>query len=203
MVDILTSSETWFRPSDVCAAPDGSLYVSDWNDAGVGGHNMADQKLETMTGRVYRIAPPGNKPAVPALDLNTIEGCVEALESPNQDRRYLGWTRLHEMQGKAEKALVAVWKGRNPRFRARALQLLARIKGREARYVGLAVKDRDSDLRITGLRIARELKLDVIPYVKALAGDPSAQVRRECAIALRHNASPQAPQAVGRASPAA
>jgi len=33
---------------------DGSIYVVDWNDAGVGGHNMADQKLETMTGRIYR-----------------------------------------------------------------------------------------------------------------------------------------------------
>src|SRR5690606_22187096 len=47
--DILTSGDTWFRPSDVCVAPDGSIFVADWNDAGVGGHNMADQKLETMT----------------------------------------------------------------------------------------------------------------------------------------------------------
>jgi hypothetical protein len=36
--------------------------------------------------------------------------------------------------------------------------------------------------------------MDVIPYVKKLANDPSPQVRRECAIALRHNKSPQAPQ---------
>jgi putative membrane-bound dehydrogenase-like protein len=194
IVNILTSSESWFRPSDVCVAPDGSLYVADWNDAGVGGHNMADQKLDTMTGRVYRIAPPGNKPSVPKLELDTIQGCVAALESPNQARRYLGWTRLHDIQGGAEKALLAVWKEKNPRLRARALQLLARIKGRETKYVGLALKDANPDLRITGLRIARELRLDVIPYVRALVADPSAQVRRECAIALRHNPSPQAPK---------
>ena len=194
IVDILTSSETWFRPSDVCVAPDGALYVSDWNDAGVGGHYMADQKLETMTGRVYRIAPAGNKAAVPKLDLDSVEGCIAALESPNQARRYLGWARLHEMQDTAEKPLLKVWKSENPRMRARALQLLARIKGKEAKYVGLAVKDADPDIRITGLRIARELKLDMIPYVKSLAADHSAQVRRECAIALRHNSSPQAPK---------
>ena len=28
--------DTWFRPSDVCAAPDGSLIVSDWYDPGEG-----------------------------------------------------------------------------------------------------------------------------------------------------------------------
>ena len=50
---MLTSDDTWFRPSDICAAPDGSVYVSDWNDAGVGGHNMADQKRADMTGRIF------------------------------------------------------------------------------------------------------------------------------------------------------
>lgn len=193
-VDLLTSSDTWFRPSDVSVAPDGSLYVADWNDAGVGGHNMADQKLETMTGRVYRIAPKGNKPSAPKLNLATAAGCVEALQSPNYATRYLAWTKLNEMQGQAEKELAKLWKSDNARFRARALHLLARIQGQEKKYVGQALKDKDSDIRITGLRIARDLKLDVIPYVKTLAKDSSAQVRRECAIALRHQASPDAPQ---------
>ncbi len=34
----------------------------------------------------------------------------------------------------------------------------------------------------------------MIPVVKALAHDSSAQVRRECALALRHNTSPEAPK---------
>ena len=49
-------------------APDGSIYVADWNDAGVGGHNMADQNLETMTGRVYRVAPTDGRLTVPKLE---------------------------------------------------------------------------------------------------------------------------------------
>lgn len=191
--NLLTTSDNWFRPSDVCIAPDGSLYVADWNDAGVGGHYMADQKLETMTGRVYRIAPAGHKPSVPKLNLKTAAGCVQALQSPNQATRYLAWTKLNEMQAKAEKELVKLWKSDDARMRARALQLLARIKGSEQRYVEAALKDRNPDIRIAGLRIASELKLNVIPYVKQLARDQSPQVRRECAIALRHNASPDAP----------
>jgi putative membrane-bound dehydrogenase-like protein len=192
--DILVTADEWFRPVDVCAAPDGSIYVADWNDAGVGGHYMADQKLETMTGRIYRIAPKGTLVAVPAIDLNSLEGLLVALQSPNLSRRYLAWTRLHALQGKAEPALVTLWQSQDPPMRARALQLLARINGKEAQYVAEAIKDANPDIRITGLRIARELKQDVIPLVKLLARDQSAQVRRECALALRHQQSPEAPK---------
>ena len=196
ITNILWSSaeDTWFRPSDVCIAPDGSLLVADWNDASVGGHNMADQKLETMSGRILRVAPKGSKFSVPKLDLSSVQGAVAALESPNNATRYLAWTKLNEMQGKAEKELAALWKSKDARQRARALQLLARIKGGEKKYVEQGLKDGDPDIRITALRIAREDKLDVIPYVKTLVKDPSAQVRRDAAIALRHNPSPDAPK---------
>ncbi|PYL01553.1 MAG: hypothetical protein DME19_01205 [Verrucomicrobia bacterium] len=196
-VDILSSTDNdkWFRPSDVCVAPDGAIYMADWNDAGVGGHYMADQKLDAMTGRIYRVAPKGNKASVPKLNLDVIASCVEALQSPNQATRYLAWTRLHEMQGRAEIYLLGLWqRSDDARMRARALHLLARIKGSEKKYVEEELKDGAPDIRIAGLRIARELKLDVIPFVKMLSQDPSPQVRRECAIALRHNPSSEAPK---------
>jgi len=196
IVDLLSSTDNdkWYRPSDVCVAPDGSIYIADWNDAGVVGHNMADQKLETMTGRVYRVAPKGHKPSVPKLNLNAAAGCVAALQSPNLEARYLAWTRLHEMQGKAERELRKLWNGKEPRMRARALHLLARISGKEKKYVEQALKDASADIRITGLRIAQDLKMDVISHLKKLVRDPSAQVRRECALALYHNQSFEAPQ---------
>ena len=192
-VNLLTSTDGWFRPSDVCVGPDGSVYVSDWNDPGVGGHAMGDNKMEGMRGRVYRVAPVGHRPVVPRPNLANAAGCVAALQSPNQATRYLAWTRLHTKQGEAEEALLKLWQSSEPRARARALHLLARIPGNEKKYVEAALDESNADLRITGLRIARELKLDTIPYLKKLANDSSAQVRRECAIALRHQASPEAP----------
>jgi len=194
-VPLITSSDTWFRPSDVCVAPDGSVYVADWNDPGVGGHDMGDRDPDTMTGRVYRLAPAGVKASVPELDLKTTAGCIKALQSPNLSTRYLAWTALNAKPDGAEEDLQKVWNDNpNPRMRARALFLLAEKTGKAADYVGLAVKDENPDLRIAGLRIAGEHKLDVIPIVKALVNDPSPQVRRECAIALRHNPSPAAPE---------
>ncbi|MGZ4963139.1 MAG: PVC-type heme-binding CxxCH protein, partial [Limisphaerales bacterium] len=188
-VDILSSSDAWFRPADVCVAPDGSIYVADWNDAGVGGHNMADRELATMTGRIYRVAPKGNKPTRVKYEFNTAAQCMDALRSPNNAARYLAWTKLHEMEGKAEKALLSDWRGKDQRLRARALHLLARIPGKQEKYVKQGLSDSNPDIRIAALRIARSLKMDVIPYVQKLVTDPNAQIRRECAIALRHNNS--------------
>jgi hypothetical protein len=118
---------------------------------------------------------------------------VSGLQSPNQATRYLAWQQLHAMQGKAEKELLRLWKSDDARMRARAVQLLARIKGSEKRYVEAALTDNSPDIRIMGLRIARELKFDMVPYVRQLGRDSNAQVRRECAISLRHDPSPQAP----------
>jgi putative membrane-bound dehydrogenase-like protein len=194
-IDLLSTPDTWFRPSDVCTAPDGSVYVCDWNDPGVGGHDMGDRDPDTMTGRVYRLAPPGVKPSAPALDLHTAAGCAKALQSPNLSTRYLAYTALKSMQSDADGELMKMWNDNpNPRMRSRALFLMAQRPDGAAKSVALALKDQDSDLRIAGLRIAEEQKLDVIPVVKSLIDDPSPQVRRECAIALRHNESSEAPE---------
>ena len=67
--------ETLFRPSDIAVGPDGALYVSDWIDARVGGHQDLD---ETVSGAIYRIAPKGFVSRVPAFDPATIEGLVTA-----------------------------------------------------------------------------------------------------------------------------
>ena len=156
---------------------------------------MGDRDPDTMTGRVYRLAPPGVKASVPPLDLQTAAGCAKALQSPNLSTRYLAWTALKAMQGDADSELQKMWNDNpNPRMRSRALFLMAQRPDGATKSVALALKDENSDLRIAGLRIAEEQKLDVIPLVKSLIDDPSPQVRRECAIALRHNESPVAPE---------
>ena len=175
--------DNWFRPSDVCTAPDGSLIIADWYDPGVGGHRMGD----IQHGRLFRITPKGHKGyKPPKFDFTTADGAAEALTNPNLAARYLAWTALNEMGGKAEKALLQLGMHENPRIRARALWLLANIPQRGMQTVERAIEDSNPDIRMTGLRIARRLKLDVVAVIEQLLDDKSPQVRRECAIALRY-----------------
>ena len=47
--------------------------------------------------------------------------------------------------------------------------------------------------KVTAFKASRQINMDIIPLVKEAVNDPSAQVRREAFIALRHNSSPKAP----------
>ena len=54
----------------------------------------------------------------------------------------------------------------------------------------MLIADRDQDIRITGLRLARRMQHSGLErLIEELAGDGSPAVRRECAIALRHVSS--------------
>ena len=96
-VNMLTSTDTWFRPSDVCTAPDGSVFVADWYDPGVGGHGMGDH----TRGRIYRVTPAGHKGyKVPEVNLAAVkyEGYREAFQSPNLAVRALAFQSA-QLQG--------------------------------------------------------------------------------------------------------
>jgi putative membrane-bound dehydrogenase-like protein len=194
MVDILTSTDSWYRASDDCIAPDGSLFVADWYDPGVGGHAMGDHEAGKIRGRIYRVAAQGSRYAAPAVDFTTAEGCVRALTSPNKATQATAWLALHAMDTKAESALLALWKSQNPRYRARALGLLAQMKGSEAKYLNAGFADADADVRCFAVRLARMMHatrgfdpgvLEKEPALFAkMLKDPSAAVRREMALSL-------------------
>ncbi len=183
--------DQWFRPSDVCVAPDGSLIVADWYDPGVGGHQAGDQ----TRGRIYRVAPPGSAYTIPKEDYSTVLGAITALQNPNLSMRYHAFTVLQQMGAVAIPELEKLWNSHaDPRMRARAFWVLAKMPGANTeQYIQQAVKDNDPNLRITGLRAARELNEDISGIVKELVNDTDPQVRRQCAIALHHNKSPEAP----------
>ncbi len=183
------TTDQWFRPADVCVAPDGSLFVTDWYDPGVGGHRQGD----TDRGRLFRIAPPGVKYTVPKFDYSTAKGAVEAMRNPNLAVRYKAWMALHNMGRSAENELLELYGDSNPRLRARALWLLGKIEGRGQHYVSQALADADADIRITGIRLARQLGLVPSVACASAADDESPAVRRELAVSLRYDDSASMP----------
>lgn len=188
--DMVQSTDNWFRPSDVCVAPDGSVYVADWYDPGVGGHGMGDW----TRGRIFRIAPKSNKPGVPKVDLEGKEGLTAALASPALSVRYMAIAKLLSMDQKAAVELLeaaAVQKD-NDWLRARSLWLLGKL-GR-MRLVTTAFHDPDPRFRILAMRVLKDYQNQspadyMDDWKQKLINDSDAAVRREALLLLR-NAEP-------------
>jgi putative membrane-bound dehydrogenase-like protein len=184
--DMVESSDNWFRPSDVCVAPDGSVFVCDWYDPGVGGHGMGDIKK----GRVFRIAPKRHQSFVPKLDLDSPQGITAALASPCLSVRAVAVAKLDTMPlPEAMKILdAAATQKMNVFLRARALWQLGR-RG-SLRFVNAAFSDPDPRFRVLAMRILHDFRgLTPAGYVESwhdkLMKDESAAVRREGLLLLR------------------
>jgi len=186
------SADRWFRPSDVCVAPDGSLIVADWYDPGVGGHGMGD----TQRGRIYRIAPPAAAWTVPKHDFRTVAGCVAALGSPNLCARATALERLASEPAAAAAALEGAFAAAaEPHLRARLAWAAGMLPGQAAAWIARLAADADENLRMVAIRLCRRVEGDLLGLVERFAADPSPAVRREAVIALKGVAGSRADRA--------
>jgi putative heme-binding domain-containing protein len=214
---LLASDDDWFRPVDVTAAPDGSIFIADWYDGGVGGHAFRDQ----TTGRIYRVAPKGAATKAVKYNFGSTKGLIEALKSPviaarDAARRSL-IARVKEQTAGANRADLAALlglaaTGETPEIRARVAwvidTLAAAPQGNGASV--LAGQDdprlREQAVRMLGRDVSRNGKVEhaggpvqargrreenlhlLLPF----ADDPDAGVRRELILALRNESTVKA-----------
>jgi putative heme-binding domain-containing protein len=172
----------WFRPSDVAVGADGAIYVADWYDPIVGGHQMHDGK---GYGRIYRITPKGRRLTTPALDLNTTAGQIQALLSPAVNVRSIGFEKLKANGPKSVPAVKNVLADANPFHRARAIWLLAQLGPAGVQEVARLLSDSEPQIRIVALRALRRVQGPALDVARRLSQDPSPAVRREVALTLR------------------
>jgi putative membrane-bound dehydrogenase-like protein len=193
--DMVESSDNWFRPADVCVAPDGALFVADWYDPGVGGHGMGDR----TRGRIYRVAPRGNQPTVPKVDLKSKEGITAALGSPNLAVRSMAMAMLHAMEPPEAITILEplAQQKENATLRARALWQLGWVRVNRNLVPESLFDDPDPRFRVLAIRLWHDC-YGVSPAnrdpkrLQALIDDPSAAVRREALLALRDTEPAQA-----------
>ncbi|MES2919908.1 MAG: PVC-type heme-binding CxxCH protein [Verrucomicrobiota bacterium] len=173
-----------FRPSDICVGPDGALYVADWTDPRVGGHDTQD---DAASGIIYRIAPKGFKAGVPKIDLGTVEGAVLALKSPAVNVRSLGYQKLKSSGAAAYDAVAKVLDDSNPYVASRAIWLMPYLGEKGRAKLDTLIASKDAATRLTAFRAIRRTDgaIDDLPYARKLSTDPDSGVRAEAAQAVR------------------
>ena len=188
----VSSTDTWFRPSDIVVAPDGAVFFSDWYDGAVGGHRMMD----TQKGRIYRLAPKGYTPETLAIDLETFVGLASALRSPSQSLRYLAYSKLKQKGVEELPALIRMWEQEDPVLKARALWLVGSVEGADSQLVHRVLQHEEARFRLLALRVLRAQGAELTDVVNHLLSDSSPQVRREAAVALRDSGGEASVQAL-------
>jgi putative heme-binding domain-containing protein len=174
---------TQFRPSDVCVGGDGAVYVADWFDGRVGGHQTLD---DTRSGAIYRVAPAGFTPPADAPAVDDALWPAWALMSPAINVRFLGLQRLLELGDDAAALLDFVEQSfANAHVKARAAWARAMLSEDGRAQVASALQSADAEQRLLAFRALRNAGRDVLPMAEKLCRDEDPFVRAGVATALR------------------
>lgn len=81
--ELIEAHDAWFGATDMCASPDGAMYLSDFYDQRTA-HPDPDANWDVSNGRIYRIAPPDHT-AADAIDIAAlnIHELVDLLRHPH------------------------------------------------------------------------------------------------------------------------
>jgi putative membrane-bound dehydrogenase-like protein len=171
-----------FRPADVMVGADGAIYVADWYDPGVGGHNDAD---DSTSGAIYRIAPKGFKPAIAKATGDKIVDAISHLKSPAVHVRISGFNTLKAFGAASLAAVESLSNDTDRMIAARAVWLLPLLGEKGFAACRQRLKHADPEQRLLALRALRNSGTDMLPILRDLVSDSNTGVRREAAIMLR------------------
>src|ERR1051326_4694224 len=198
--EFLASPDNWFRPVNLANGPDGALYVCDMYRKTIEHPEYLPEATRKVTdfesgktmGRIYRVVA-ANKPQspLPRFDLsklNTRE-LVAEFNNTNIWWRMTAQRLLLERRDKKAvpylKSLAA--KGKAPEARVHALRTLEALGGLSEDDVKRALHDKNPGVREHAIELA-ESRLSISPVLVtellALAMDPDARVRFQCALSL-------------------
>lgn len=108
----LMSGDKNFRPSDIKFAPDGSLYLSDWQNVIIGHmqHNVRDPNRDHAHGRIYRITATGRELQKPvAIAGQPIPALLDVLKHPTDSIRQRARIELSARNSNEVMAATKEW----------------------------------------------------------------------------------------------
>lgn len=209
-IEFITSTDTWFRPTNFVNGPDGCLYVLDMyretieHPIAIPDDIKAFLNLESGDdkGRIYRLTPPGWKHRpFPVLATKTTVELVASLNSTNGWERETAQRLLWERQDKAaiEPARKLVREGSTPLGRLHALAVLDGLDAIEEGDMLAALADRDPHVRERAVWLAAP-RIKAMPAlagpILALSGEDNVRVEFAVAYALGEIDSPKSLKAL-------
>ena len=193
--ELLKSSDTNFRPSDLEFAPDGSLYLVDWHNILIGHmqHNTRDPLRDHIHGRIYRLTYPSRPLVKPAQVAGaSIDTLLENLKLPEYRSRYRS---LRELRGRNAGEVLPVlqqWLAaldpKDPQhesLRLHALWVTWGFSQLDTALLKSVLCSPDYHARAAAVRVLRyHLDLpDAAALLLAAAVDPHGRVRLEAIVA--------------------
>lgn len=200
--EFLSSTDPWFRPSNLTLGPDGYLYVID----------MYRQHIETPVsipedlkedmdflygmehGRIYRIKPKNEttNTEVPNFRNASAAELVELLAHPNQWWRLQAQRLLLQRQDTSviPAAQAMLEENEDPRARVHALYVLEGLNALNAEIVRQAMKDPHPGVRRHGIMLSESFP-ECLPQLLESAADTSVRVAFQASLSLGEFSGPE------------
>lgn len=166
----------WFRPSDFVTGTDGAIYIADWYDPVVGGHQMKDS---LGRGRIYRVVPKGKKLKSPELDYGTDAGLIEIIKNPAVNVRFQAFELIRKKGEAAILMVESLLKDENPFVQARAIFLLAQLGEMGLAKTKQLLQSKNEETRIIAYRAMKAAGESEPVNADQLLDETSAFLRRE------------------------
>ncbi|MDB4334302.1 plastocyanin/azurin family copper-binding protein, partial [Akkermansiaceae bacterium] len=185
--DLFVSEDLNFRPVDLEFAPDGSLYVADWQNALIGHmqHNARDPLRDHNHGRIYRVTYPSRPLVKPAkIDGASIDELLSNLALPEYRTRYRTRRELRERDASEVVAAASKWAATqsDDRLKLEALFVTWGADRVDNKLLKELLASKDYRVRAAAVRILRfntHAVPDYIALTEAAAGDKNGRVRLE------------------------
>ncbi|MDA7535739.1 plastocyanin/azurin family copper-binding protein [Akkermansiaceae bacterium] len=185
--DLFVSEDLNFRPVDLEFAPDGSLYVADWQNALIGHmqHNARDPLRDHNHGRIYRVTYPSRPLVKPAkIDGASIDELLSNLALPEYRTRYRTRRELRERDASAVASAANKWAAsqNDDRLKLEALFVTWGADRVDNKLLKELLASKDHRVRAAAVRVLRfntHAVPDYIALTEAAAGDKNGRVRLE------------------------
>lgn len=187
----LSSEDSWFRPVDIQAGPDGALYVADFYEQRIDHASHYQGRIHRESGRIYRLKKPNSKPPA-KFDLSRLP-TKDLTSYLHHSNKWFRQTAIRILGDRMDRASVPAFRTLlNHETGQGALEALWAINasgGLSEAVILEGLAHRDPHVRAWSIRIACDDFEVSEPIAHQLAlmsrSEPNVQVRSQLASSAR------------------